>query len=318
MQKSKILFVLCSHLILFGAILHGMRQPHRSIVFQRSLKHGFFFAIEQNRPGTVQGYLLDGMPVDVRSDDDYETALLHAARSAAVDVANILIAAKATLDIQDEAGRTALMIVADSEAEHYQGPLFKTAQLLINAHTNLHILDENGNNALILATKQLNHDVMQLLIGALHDDLLERQALTYENWFDAPLEICTIILAPFMRSIDDEDANGRSALYWAVHMRDLEGIEILLEGKADINSNADRPIRGSVLWCAILNHGWEAEENQANIDIIKYLIQQGADPRLHGIMDLDIIKQHPFLGIFPSYQMMVRTALEEAGVRHKS
>jgi len=157
-----------------------------------------------------------------------EPTLLHAVRSNKLTTIRDLVAKKADLNAQDQKGHTALMLLANNFLQQKKSFL-EIAQTLIDAKADLHVRNIDGKNALIIATECWNTDMVQLLIKAMEQNHQERLGWIYDKWSIAPLELINVVLEPFMKSIEDEDNCGETALSIAIAHQDIVLIKILLQ-----------------------------------------------------------------------------------------
>ena len=196
------------------------------------------------------------------------TALMLACQNNDINVATVLVEAGASLDIQDNNGTTALMSAAD------EGNL-NIVKLLVKAGANVNVQDNDGFTALITATLQEQFPVVHYLIEsnadlnigvasgktALHAACSVRNAelvdMLLSNGADpnicdsnnyTPLIIacvglsdlpCNPAIPPLLLAYGADpnkpDNEGCTALMVATLYGFEEGVEALLDGRADVN-----------------------------------------------------------------------------------
>ncbi|MGB3586382.1 MAG: ankyrin repeat domain-containing protein [Tunicatimonas sp.] len=77
-------------------------------------------------------------------------------------------------------------------------------------------------------------------------------------------------------------AHGCNGLYYAVHNNELEGVKFSISKGIDINTDNGMPINTSIF----------TSTNSGNTEITKWLIKNGADPKLLTVESLRIAKQY--------------------------
>ena len=123
------------------------------------LHMAFIFSIEGGHKQIVQ-LLINFIDINLQDEhDDNQTALMIAVGNNQKDIAQLLIAAGANVDLQDDYDRNALMIAAEKGYEDI-------AQLLIDSGANTDLTDIYGRSAFIIALDNNNDRLAQLLIDS--------------------------------------------------------------------------------------------------------------------------------------------------------
>jgi ankyrin repeat protein len=226
--------------------------------------------------------------VDVNAKEIFrgQTALMWAAAEGHVDVIRALAAHGADLDVRSfdrdttppkieagtplapiaRGGLTALLF-AGREGQ------MDAARALLDAKANINVVDSDGNNALVLATLNSHYDLAQFLIDRGADPNIAAK-------------------------------NGRTALYTAVEMHDVDWsprparketdkttsmdiIRSLVDHKANVNAQltAAAPIwkLAQDMGSKTLSAGatpFMRTTRSADLDLMHYLLEHGADPKL--------------------------------------
>jgi ankyrin repeat protein len=92
-------------------------------------------------------------------------------------------------------------------------------------------------------------------------------------------------MAEMLMSIGgDLSANGFQGVYYAVHNNEVEGLKFAIRNGVDINVNS-----GMLLNCSI-----ETAINTKSIEIVQWLLKNGADPKLLTHSSLQLARQYSF------------------------
>jgi ankyrin repeat protein len=247
--------------------------------------------MKASRDGNVEAVktlLEHGAEVNAKENFRGQTALMWASAEGHVDIVNLLATHGAELNVRSydrdttmpkmeagtpsapiaRGGLTALLFAAR------QGEI-DTAKALLDAKADINAVDSDGNNALVLAILNGHYDLTQLLIERGADPSIAAK-------------------------------NGRTALYSAVEMHDvdwsprparkendktasLDIIRALLDHKANVNAQltAPAPIQkhaqdmGDKSMAAGATPFTRAARS-ADLELMKLLLDKGADPKLVG------------------------------------
>jgi len=174
---------------------------------------------------------------------------------------NLLIKARADLNIQDENGNTALILAI-------QRNYIDIVKLLIEEGANLNIVNSNNVTALIYAVIKNKIDIVELLIKAGADlniqDNNRSTALKYTIMFNE-INIAKLLIENGA-DLNIQDDRDRTALIEAVAINRIDIAKLLIEAKADLNIQ-DNNGSTALIEAVIKN----------KIDIVELLIKAGAD-----------------------------------------
>lgn len=127
------------------------------IVPNKETKRKWFGAAQDGNIEVIRQMLKESFPVDVQ-DELGRTALMIITRKGNDKIAQLLVDNGASVDLQDETGVTALIIAA-------WGGFDKIVQILLGRGARVDLQDEMGMTALIWAAFDGHDKITQLLIG---------------------------------------------------------------------------------------------------------------------------------------------------------
>lgn len=128
----------------------------------------FFNACRNGSTAVVMEFLDDGVPIDVREQDNlqlYQTALHHAARNGRVETCQALIDRGAEVDARNSRRQTSLHETA-------QQGTFGPCRLLIQRGADVNALDHRNRSPLYFASTEYQHPYKNQDHGAVFLDLL--------------------------------------------------------------------------------------------------------------------------------------------------
>lgn len=245
-------------------------------------------AARDGNTDAVKVLLEHGAEVNAKENFRGQTAVMWAAAEGHADIVKLLAAHGADLNMRSydrdttlpkmeagtpaapiaRGGLTALLFAAR------QGQI-ETAKALLDAKADINAVDSDGNNALVLAILNSHYDLAQVLIDRGED-------------------------------VNVGAKNGRTALYSAVEMHDVDWsprparketdahtsmdiIKSLIDHKANVNAqlSAPAPIQkmGQDMGDRSMGAGTTAftrAARSADIELMHYLLDHGADPKLTG------------------------------------
>ena len=251
----------------------------------------------------VARMLLDrNIEVDSR-DDDGSTPFLRASQSGHSGIIWLLLDHNADVHVHDDEGNTPLQ-----GAVHHG--LVEVARMLLERNVEVNFCDSHGSTPLLLASKSGNNDLVQLLLDYNAD------VHTHDNYGNSPLQVAARIglleiarlllernvevnfcnsygstplllasqsgytdvvrlLMDYNADVCARNANGDTPLYCATECGHLEITRILLECRAEANSQNNRgrtPL-----------HEASKGRMQGSLDIVRLLLDHGADMQVHDI-----------------------------------
>jgi len=150
----------------------------------------FTWAIHNDHPNVARLLIATGANVNLFDQDGW-TALMVAAAKNQQEIVRLLIVAGANVDLITQYGYTALMKVAISNRP-------EIARLLIVAGADVDLVEQDGYTALMLAAQSNNTEIVRLLIAAgANLDLIDQfgeTALIYSVRYNSP-EIARLLIA---------------------------------------------------------------------------------------------------------------------------
>ena len=148
-----------NHTILGEAILGKTRlgEPPLRVV-PEDIKASLFKAAKKGDVETIQFLLNQGIGVDLSDEQNLnQTALMVAAIYNQKEVITFLLKARAKVDLQDNAGNTALIYAAEQ---------IEITKLLVEAGANIHLKNNNGYTALMFALRNRSRKTFDFLLDA--------------------------------------------------------------------------------------------------------------------------------------------------------
>jgi len=129
------------------------------------------YASINGNTNTVKQILTEHEDINVNTtDENGNTALMHAATSSKVNIAKLLLGAGADVHMKNKDRSTALIIAA------WHGQV-NMVEALINAGADVNVKNKAGNTALMIATANERKEIVRLLAAAGAVDKLDRTAL---------------------------------------------------------------------------------------------------------------------------------------------
>lgn len=201
---------------------------------------------------------VDGINVDARNEIDEYTALLFAAELGYTNIAKLLLAAGADVNLKSKSGWTALEQAACKGNYSIVELLSKIQGIDVNSQ------DEHGSTALIWAAyKLLESDLRSISVHATNSKITYSWIMNY------------LIKTPGI-NINIQNNDGYSALHWAVSRCYDERVQILLK-KPDIKLNTRNKKNQTPLMIAIERangeSGWHKDQGQKISQMIKKKIE---------------------------------------------
>lgn len=263
-------------------------------------------AIATKDPKIIDELIKAGAKIDERATNG-QTALMHASKTTDREsiMHHLIHQHKADVNVQDSAGRTALMLTAIGNSP-------KSMKVLLDANAKTNVLDgksgidpEPGQNALMFAAARGNKDCVDLLLKAGVDvDMLSRKGNTAlslaagrgqadvvemllkananpnvpdpqkrtpvmiaaANGYDNVVKVLTKEFA----ALDEQDTGGSTAVYEAVANQKHGALKVLL----DAHANPDMPLTLPAFtknWTALM-----AAARDGDIKSVELLVHAGA------------------------------------------
>ena len=208
-------------------------------------------------------------------NNDGRTALMVASRNGHQQVVELLLKEKADPNIQNNDGRTALIVA--SQNGHQQ-----VVELLLKEKADPNIQNNDGWTALMVASQNGHHQVVELLLKEKADPNIQdndgRTALMVASQNGHQQVVELLLKEKADPNIQDND--GRTALMVASQNGHQQVVELLLKEKADPN------IQDNDGWTAL--HGSIKETNTeelhtvANADTSKEMVESLHQEYTHG------------------------------------
>jgi len=224
------------------------------------------------------------------------TALMYAAFYGRDEMTEYLLKLGAKIDECNLSGQTALIWAVERN-------YYSTAKILLHAHANADIADKKGLTALHKAVRSGNLNIVQLLIeeGRANIDMQASKEFDcctalQDASFYGYREIVQYLLE-HEASVDQRNAQGRTALHRAVYKNHSAIVQLLLDCGADLNAR-ENTARTAIHWAAFFGH----------LDTFKCLLENGADIHLKDKagLTMDTIaknrKQRHILDYFAQWQ----------------
>lgn len=200
MKSQKLILLL---LVLFLSIIQ--------IVFADEMMEAFS-AIYQNDINTLQKLLEDGLEPNLTGVENYEGGLLNTAcNSNSLEIVKLLLAKGADVNLKGHGDYTPLMYAAES------AKTTEIMELLIEEGADINPIAQDGVNAFIKA-----------IFGVLSDS--------------GSLDAVKLLIGKGMDvnyAIQADNANGYTALMFAVRWEKIEIVRYLISEGADVNAKTD-------------------------------------------------------------------------------
>jgi ankyrin repeat protein len=190
------------------------------------------------------------------------TALHLAAKKGHVEVAKVLLEAKADIGLASKSGKTALHYVA-----YYNGNL-DLAKLLLDAGANPNVLDKRKKTPLDYAVSRKNDELVELLLAKGARTGKELRAETDVHY--AAANGYADAVKRFIENggdVNAGDKGGYTALQYAAYNGYIEVVRVLVENKADVNVSANKRKKSALHYAA----------QKGRKEIALLLLDKGAD-----------------------------------------
>ena len=218
-------------------------------------------AVAFNQTSALRSLQEAGGNINAKDKESGQTALMLAVRSGHAEAANILIAEKADVHIEDGYGNTALIIAASSGNVEMIGAL-------IEAEASIEAANEEGNTALMIAASEGEVETVKALIKAEADkEASNREGNTALLLAASKGEVEALeALIEAGADIEAKTPDGYTALLLAAYYEKTEAVKALIEAGANKEAKTDREST-ALLFAA----------QKGNVDIAKFLILYGAE-----------------------------------------
>lgn len=226
-------------------------QPLVKAVFENDLE-----AVEQLAFSTAD--------VNVRDKGTNMTALEHAVENGNLEIVHTLLIAGARVNLKNESGRTALMLLRENATD-------KLVRELLSAGAKVNARDKSGSTSLMNAASFSNFAaVKQLLENGAKVDLKDedgKTALMYAADNSDPR--IAKLLIDVGAAVNAKDEDGKTALMIAAYEGDPETVKLLLSFNADVNATDDNGSSALIL-----------AAGSGNVVSVEALLNAGADVTL--------------------------------------
>ena len=205
--------------------------------------------------------LLAGVDVNGKNKGGY-TALHLASKKGHVEVAKVLLEAKAAVAAASKSGKTALHYVAN-----YKGKL-DLAKLLLDAAADPNVLDKRKKTPLDYAVSRKNDALVELLLAKGARTGKELRAETDIHY--AAANGYADAVKRFIENggdVNAGDKGGYTALQYAAYNGYIEVVRVLVENKADVNASANKRKKSALHYAA----------QKGRKEIALLLLDKGAD-----------------------------------------
>ena len=223
------------------------------------------------------------------------TALHVAARYGSPEIAQALLAKGASINEKDKNGMTPLMIAVQTSR-------LGMVEVLLNSGADLYAKDNLGETALDYANDEDDNTIIELLKRAAtgkkaNGALLADDIISLVRKGD--LARLRELLKKNPAAANAKDESGATPLHHAARLRSKEMVLLLIANKAEVNAK-DRSSHTALYWVA----GGNGEQKD-NIEVIKVLLENGADPNANREWETPFHKAIAF-----GYTDIVRLMLE--------
>jgi ankyrin repeat protein len=202
----------------------------------------FAVAIEDDDLEKVRGYLDAGVPPDTKIEygENFETPLMKAARSGTLEIARLLIARGADVNLKDGSGSTALNSAVDRGHA-------AIVDLLLAAKIDPNTVNEYMQSPLSNAAAAGNLEIVEKLLEAKAKSELPGLALTPMMFaaFAGNGDLIRL-LARHGADVDYATQYGQTALTSAITAGKPDMVKLLIELKANVNQktpDGDTPLK---------------------------------------------------------------------------
>ena len=218
-------------------------------------------AVAFNQTSALRSLQEAGGNINAKDKESGQTALMLAVRSGHAEAANILIAEKADVHIEDGYGNTALIIAASSGNVEMIGAL-------IEAEASIEAANEEGNTALMIAASEGEVETVKALIKAEADkEASNREGNTALLLAASKGEVETVkALIEARVDIEARNEEGNTALLLAASKGEVETVKALIKAEADKEAS-NREGNTALLLAA----------SKGEVEALEALIEAGAD-----------------------------------------
>uniref|UniRef100_A0A0G4HXG7 Uncharacterized protein n=1 Tax=Chromera velia CCMP2878 TaxID=1169474 RepID=A0A0G4HXG7_9ALVE len=194
-------------------------------------------------------------------DENGKTALILASANGHTDIVRLLVDAKAYVDMQDRYGKTALILAS------FHGHT-DIVRLLVDAKANVDMQDSYGQTALILASENGHTDIVRLLVDAKANvdmqDRCGKTALILAS-FHGHTDIVRL-LVDAKANVDMQGEIGKTALILASENGHTDIVRLLVDAEANVDMQDENGKTALIL----------ASEN-GHTDIVRLLVDAKAN-----------------------------------------
>ncbi len=183
-------------------------------------------------------YLIDhGANVNAAAASDGETALMAAVLKGSDELTRMLLAAGASVNAKDRAGKTALI-----HAPLYRNSNPEVVRVLLAAGAGVNAADGEGRTALMQAAYQGSAEIVGLLLGAKASvNAKDGKGMTalMHSWASHNADIARVLIKAGA-SVNERDEKGWTALMYSAprYYNDsgAESVKVLIAAGADVNT----------------------------------------------------------------------------------
>ena len=218
-------------------------------------------AVAFNQTSALRSLQEAGGNINAKDKESGQTALMLAVRSGHAEAANILIAEKADVHIEDGYGNTALIIAASSGNVEMIGAL-------IEAEASIEAANEEGNTALMIAASEGEVEAVKALIRERADIEARNEEDNTALLLAASKGEVETVKALIKAEADKEASNreGNTALLLAASKGEVETVKALIEARVDIEARNEEGNTALLL-----------AASKGEVETVKALIKAEAD-----------------------------------------
>jgi ankyrin repeat protein len=207
---------------------------HSKANVNKTATHGGTALMEASDPAIVEFLLQNKADPNVVSKTNGETALMTSARinnrAAGNAVGKVLLKHKAEVNVQDSAGRTALINAAQAGNSDFVNELVKDSRVNVNLKT------KDGSTALIEAVKSGDAKTVEAVLKfkkVALDEIAKGKTALMEAASSQYGGLVAVLLSKSKPKLDLTDADGNTALILAAQHGDVDGVKALLKARAN-------------------------------------------------------------------------------------